>query len=63
MLSCAVNLLLCRLANIPVYVQNNPRAPVWVPLHPMPHLSDSLAPSAVLMTLEKAKTDAAARTK
>ncbi|CDI81794.1 C2 domain-containing protein, putative [Eimeria acervulina] len=51
------------LANIPVYVQNNPRAPVWVPLHPMPHLSDSLAPSAVLMTLEKAKTDAAARTK
>ncbi|KAL8432549.1 hypothetical protein ACSSS7_004546 [Eimeria intestinalis] len=51
------------LAKIPLYVQNNPRAPVWIPLHPMPHLSGYQAPSAVLMTLEKAKTDAAARTK
>ena len=52
-----------RLAKIPLYVQNNPRAPVWIPLHPMPHLSGHQVPSAVLMTLEKAKTDAAARTK
>ncbi|CDJ42504.1 C2 domain-containing protein, putative [Eimeria tenella] len=51
------------LANVPLYVQNNPRAPVWVPLHPMPHLSGLQAPSAVLMTLEKAKSEAAARTK
>ncbi|KAL8453904.1 hypothetical protein Emed_000615 [Eimeria media] len=51
------------LAKIPLYVQNNPRAPVWIPLHPMPHLAGHQAPSAVLMTLEKAKTDAAARTK
>ncbi|OEH76777.1 c2 domain-containing protein [Cyclospora cayetanensis] len=51
------------LAKVPIYMQNNPRAPTWVPLHPMPHLSGHRVPSAVLMTLEKAKTEAAARTK
>lgn len=51
------------LKDLPPFIDINPRTPAWIPLRMMPHISGVNCPGAVLMTLEKAKSETVARGK
>ncbi|XP_053992011.1 uncharacterized protein LOC128883542 isoform X2 [Hylaeus volcanicus] len=52
------------LSTLPVYVDVNPRTPLWIPLHMMPCISNkNHTPVAVLLTLEKTQSETTVRGK
>ncbi|PFH33328.1 putative heat shock protein DNAJ pfj4 [Besnoitia besnoiti] len=52
-----------KMSKLPLHVQNNPRAPIWVPLFFTPPFESMKPPPAILMCIEKSKVEAIARAK
>lgn len=57
----AYHRLPCR--ELPPYIDTNPRTPSWIPLRMMPQISGVNYAGAVLMVLEKIKTETVVRGK
>lgn len=60
---CRVAYHRLQLKELPPFIDINPRTPAWIPLRMMPHISGVNYPGAILMTLEKSKTETVARGK